>query len=130
MKPRSAAAYGVVNADDMRMRQLAREGCLGDEQFTIAPAVLLVAERFLHDHLHRDVAIDERIEGFVHDARRAFAKLADDFVLADLFDSHLVSLGAVWRGRLASKYNTIKLDICVTCNDFAHSRSWQRRAIE
>jgi len=68
------------------------------------------------------VAIDERIQGFVHDAGRAFAKLADDFVLADLLDCHLIGLAApagVRLSRLASKYNTIKLDVCVTCDDFA-----------
>ena len=75
----------VIDADDVGVRQFAGQRGLGQKQLAIAPAMLLVTERFREHHLHRNVAIDEGIKRFVNHAGCALAQFANDFVFADLF---------------------------------------------
>ena len=53
--------HGVVDGDDVRVRQLAGQRRLGDEQLAVALAVLVVAQHFRIDHLDRDLAVGKRV---------------------------------------------------------------------
>ena len=67
--------HGVEDGGDMRMRQLAGERSLGQEQLAEALAVLLVAQHLpLHD-LDRHLAVGERVHAEVHGAGGALAEL-------------------------------------------------------
>ena len=73
----------VVDRDDIGMRQPARGLRLAakarEDLRRVAPGQLIRA-----NGLERDDALDERIEGLVHDTHRAAPQFAPDFVLAEL----------------------------------------------
>ena len=76
--------HGVVDGDDVRMRELAGERCLVQEQ-PLEPALeRRVGDGFIPDHLDGDAAAEERIFSQVHAAGRTAPEHTEHLVLADL----------------------------------------------
>jgi hypothetical protein len=78
--PDAGVLAAVVDRDDIGMRQPARRlrfAAKAREDFLRVAAGQLIRP----DGLERDDALDQRIEGIVHDAHRAAPQLAPDLIL-------------------------------------------------
>jgi len=78
---------GVENADDVRMAQLAGERGFVLEEAQLAPRFLRILGELL-EHLDRDLALAEGVDGKIDRAGRALAKQLLHFVFADARELH------------------------------------------
>ena len=89
----------IVDLADVRVRQLAGERGLGDEQLFEQLAARGVAENLLEHQLYRHVAAVERIVAQEHFAGRAFAELAHHAVFADVLPDRRLAHAVALRAR-------------------------------
>ena len=75
--------HRVVDRHDVRMRELAGERRLGEEELPVDASAGAVAQRLREDPLDRNLTVVERVAAEVHLAGRPFAELPDDRVLPD-----------------------------------------------
>src|SRR5205814_8932575 len=84
---RVLAHAGVEDLADVRVRELAGERGLGEEELAEEAPAHRVAQRLRKDALHGHVARAERIVAEEDFGGRAFPELPDDGVVADLLQS-------------------------------------------
>ena len=79
----AALADRVMDRDDMRMLQLAGEGCLGEERALRLLPLLVARHRAGFNNLDRDLPRAEPVVGEIHAAGRTLSEGSDHGVLAD-----------------------------------------------